>query len=48
MFGQISESKEKLKLDIRTIFTNLRNLLNEREDELLLEVDNTFDGKITK
>ena len=39
LFEQINESKEKLKLNIQSIFTKIRNALNEREDEILLEVD---------
>ena len=38
IFEKINEDKEKIKLKIQTIFTNLRNQLNEREDFLLLEV----------
>ena len=34
--------KEDLKSNILKIITNLRNKLNEREDELLSEVDNIF------
>ena len=34
--------KEDLKSKIMKIITNLRNKLNEREDELFLEVDNIF------
>ena len=40
---QIKKQKESLKLDIQKIFTKIRNNLNEREDELLLEVDNKYD-----
>ena len=42
MFEKVSESKEKLKLKIQKIFTNIRNILNEREDEILLEVDKKY------
>ena len=42
MFEKINESKEKLKLKIQKIFTNIRTILNEREDEILLEVDDKF------
>ena len=42
MFEKINESKEELKLKIQKIFTKIRNSLNEREDELLLEVDNQY------
>ena len=34
------KDKEELKSYIQNIFTKLRNALNDREDELLLEVDN--------
>ena len=40
---QINENKEKLKLNIQKIFTKLRNQLNDREDELLLEIDKKFE-----
>ena len=43
IFQKISEDKEKLKMDITTIFTKIRNTINEREDELLLEIDNKYD-----
>ena len=36
---KINKSKEDLKLKIQNIFTNIRNTLNTREDELLAEVD---------
>ena len=42
LFEKINENKEELKLKIQKIFTKIRNTLNEREDELLLEVDNQF------
>ena len=35
-------NKEEIKLKIQKIFTKIRNALNGREDELLLEVDNKF------
>ena len=38
------KEKENLKSNIQNIFTKLRSALNEREDELLLEVDNKFDN----
>ena len=43
-FDKINENKENLKLKIQKIFTNIRNILNEREDEILLEVDNQFNA----
>ena len=42
IFLKINNDKEKLKLNIQKIFTKLRNSLNNREDELLLKVDNQF------
>ena len=38
IYEKISENKEGLKLKIQKIFTKIRNELNKREDELLLEV----------
>ena len=40
---KIIENKDELKLNIQKIFTKIRNALNEREDELLIEVDKQFD-----
>ena len=42
ILDKIEERKEELKLKIQNIFTKLRTALNEREDELLLEVDNKY------
>jgi len=42
IYDKINESKEELKTNIQKIFTKLRNVLNNREDELLLEVDNKY------
>ena len=42
IFKNISESKEAIKLKIAKVFTNIRNVINNREDELLLEIDNIF------
>ena len=38
IYEKISENKEGWKLKIQKIFTKIRNELNKREDELLLEV----------
>ena len=43
IFEKINEKKESLKLQIQKIFTKIRNAINDREDELLFEVDATFD-----
>ena len=42
IYEKINKKKEELKLNIQTVFTKLRNIINEREDNLLLEVDNKF------
>ena len=39
---KINENKEKIKLQIQNLFTKIRNELNNREDKLLLEVDEKF------
>ena len=44
LFDKINENKETLKMKIQKIFTKVRNTLNEREDEILLEVDNQFNN----
>ena len=38
----VNKNKEELKLKIQNIFTKIRNILNNREDELLLEVDKQY------
>ena len=40
---EMNERKENLKLSIQKIFTNIRNALNNREDELLLNIDKEYD-----
>ena len=41
-FEEMNKNKEELKIKIQKIFTELRNNLNNREDELLLKVDEKF------
>ena len=43
IYAKIS-NKEQLKLEIQKIFTKIRNQLNDREDEILLEVNKKFDS----
>ena len=38
----MNESKEELKTKISKIFTGIRNAINDREDEILSEVDNLY------
>ena len=42
IFDKINENKETLKKEIQKIFTKIRNSINNREDELLLEVYKKF------
>ena len=42
LFEEINHKKEELKLNIQKIFTKLRSAINEREEKLLIEVDNEF------
>ena len=42
IYDKINKSKEELKKLIQNTFTRIRNALNNREDELLLEVDNKY------
>ena len=42
IFDKIEPNKEELKLNIQKIFTKIRSSLNEREDELLLLVDEKY------
>jgi len=42
LFEKIDKNKELLKTNIQKIFTKIRTSLNEREDQLLLEVDKKF------
>ena len=42
IFENINESKENLKMQISKIFTEIRNAINDREDEILLKLDDIF------
>ena len=44
LFVQINQSKEELKIKIQEIFTKIRNKVNNREDELLSEVDYLYEN----
>ena len=44
VFEKINENREEVKKKIQNVFTKIRNDLNNREDALLLEVDETFDN----
>ena len=44
-FEKIEKDKEDLKIKIQNIFTKIRNALNDREMQLLLEIDNIYNNK---
>ena len=48
IFEKIEKNKEEIKINIQKIFTKIRNVINDREDELLLSVDKEFNGDIIK
>ena len=48
IYEEINKSKEDLKLRVQTIFTKIRSALNEKEDKLLLDIDNEYDNKYFK
>ena len=43
LFEKVNKDKEELKLNIQKIFTRIRNAINDREDEILLKVNELFD-----
>ena len=43
IFLKINEKKEELKKKIQMIFTKIRNALNDREDEIILDIDKKYD-----
>ena len=42
LFEEINKNKEDLKLKVQEIFTKIRNALNEKEDKLLLDIDEYY------
>ena len=42
IYEEIEKNKEQLKISLQKVFTKLRNNLNDREDELLLNIDKKF------
>ena len=48
IFEVINKNKEKLKTEIQNIFTKIRNIINEREDQLMIEIDKQFDNSFFK
>ena len=48
IYESIDEKKENIKKKIQLAFTKLRNALNEREDKLLLNIDEKFNNLFFK
>ena len=48
IFDNINKSREEIKLKVQKIFTKIRTVINEREDELLSEIDNKFNENFGK
>lgn len=46
LFEQINLEKEKLKIKVINIFTQIRNEINKREDEILADIDIKFNNLI--
>jgi len=44
LYEKINEDKEEIKMKISNIFTKIRNSINEREDQLLLNIDNEYNN----
>ena len=42
IFAKININKDELKMKVQKIFTKLRNAINNREDEVLLEIDRQY------
>ena len=46
LFQKLEKDKEDSKLKVQNIFTIIRNKINEREEELLSEIDNIYNNKL--
>ena len=44
LFDKINKNKEELKKKILKVFTEIRTALNDKEDELLLKIDNYYEN----
>ena len=45
---KINSNKEELKMEVQKIFTKIRNVLNDKEDKLLFEIDKHFEDIFLK
>ena len=48
IFGKLNNNKEEMKMNIQKVFTKIRNAINEREDEIMIEVDKLFENLFIK
>ena len=48
IFGKLNSNKEEMKMNIQKVFTKIRNAINEREDEIMIEVDKLFESLFIK
>ena len=48
IFGKVAQNKDEVKINMQKIFTQLRNALNDREDELLAEIDNKYNSLLNE
>ena len=44
IFEQINKNKEELKMKVQLIFTKIRNVLNEKEDKLIYDIDEQYNN----
>ena len=44
IFEKINKNKEELKMKVQTIFTKIRNVLNEKEDKLLNDIEEQYNN----
>jgi hypothetical protein len=48
IYDKINENKTQLKIRVQKLFTKLKNMLSNREDELLLEIDKQYEKYFLK
>ena len=48
IFKKANEDKEKLEMEVKRIFSIIRNEVNKREDKILSEIDKIFEQKFFK
>ena len=46
IFDEVEKNKEQVKKEIQAVFTKIRSELNNREEELLIDVDKIFQKNI--